>query len=87
MLTGAIIGMARALVEHHDGEVPLSLRELVALPGVGRKTANVVRSVAPDIPLAVIFKGVLPLLAALALAALLVILFPGIALLLPSAMQ
>ncbi|WP_207957048.1 endonuclease III [Rubrobacter tropicus] len=35
-------GMARALVEDHDGEVPRTMRELVALPGVGRKTANVV---------------------------------------------
>ncbi len=35
-------GMARALVEEHDGEVPRTMPELVALPGVGRKTANVV---------------------------------------------
>jgi endonuclease-3 len=35
-------GMARALLEHHDGEVPRTMNELVALPGVGRKTANVV---------------------------------------------
>ena len=35
-------GMARALVEDHGGEVPRSMEELVALPGVGRKTANVV---------------------------------------------
>jgi len=35
-------GMARALVEEHGGEVPRSMPELVALPGVGRKTANVV---------------------------------------------
>ena len=35
-------GMASALVEEHDGEVPRSMPELVALPGVGRKTANVV---------------------------------------------
>jgi endonuclease-3 len=38
----SLIGMARALVAHHDGEVPRSLAELVVLPGVGRKTANVV---------------------------------------------
>ena len=37
-----IQGMARALVEHHDGEVPTTMEELVVLPGVGRKTANVV---------------------------------------------
>ena len=34
--------MAGALVEEHGGEVPSTMRELVALPGVGRKTANVV---------------------------------------------
>ncbi len=37
-----LIGMARALVEKHDGEVPKSMDELTALPGVGRKTANVI---------------------------------------------
>ncbi len=35
-------GMARALVEDHGGEVPHTMDGLVALPGVGRKTANVV---------------------------------------------
>jgi endonuclease III len=35
-------GMASALVEEHGGEVPRTMQELVALPGVGRKTANVV---------------------------------------------
>ena len=35
-------GMAGALVEDHGGEVPRTMGELVALPGVGRKTANVV---------------------------------------------
>ena len=35
-------GMARALVEDHGGEVPRTMEDLVALPGVGRKTANVV---------------------------------------------
>ena len=34
--------MASALVQEHDGEVPRTMQELVALPGVGRKTANVV---------------------------------------------
>lgn len=38
----AIQGMARALLERHGGEVPGTMEELVALPGVGRKTANVV---------------------------------------------
>ena len=36
-----LIGMARAIVENHDGELPRTLEELVRLPGVGRKTANV----------------------------------------------
>jgi endonuclease-3 len=45
-----IVGMARALVERFDGEVPTALEDLVTLPGVGRKTANVVRSVAFDLP-------------------------------------
>ncbi|SCX92967.1 TRAP transporter, DctM subunit [Desulfoluna spongiiphila] len=58
----------------------------VITPPVGINV-YVVRSVVPDIPLAVIFKGVLPLLAALALAALLVVLFPDIALVLPEAMR
>jgi endonuclease-3 len=40
--TKSILGMAQALVEHHDGTVPASMEELTALPGVGRKTANVV---------------------------------------------
>ena len=35
-------GMAKALVEKHGGEVPRTMKELHALPGVGRKTANVV---------------------------------------------
>ena len=38
----SIRSMARALVEEHDGEVPRTMEELVALTGVGRKTANVV---------------------------------------------
>jgi endonuclease-3 len=40
--TKSILGMARALVERHGGEVPRTMEELVKLPGVGRKTANVV---------------------------------------------
>ena len=35
-------GMARSLIEDHDGQVPKTMPELTALPGVGRKTANVV---------------------------------------------
>ncbi|HEX6599194.1 MAG TPA: endonuclease III [Gemmatimonadaceae bacterium] len=38
----SLIGMARALVERHGGEVPDDMEALVVLPGVGRKTANVV---------------------------------------------
>jgi len=45
-----LIGMASALVERFGGEVPSSMPDLVTLPGVGRKTANVVRSVAFDLP-------------------------------------
>src|SRR2546430_6656007 len=40
--TKSIIGMAQALVERHGGEVPDTMEALTALPGVGRKTANVV---------------------------------------------
>jgi endonuclease III len=45
-----LIGMAGALVERSGGVVPSSMEELVTLPGVGRKTANVVLSVAFDVP-------------------------------------
>ncbi len=38
-----IIGCAKRLLECHNGEVPQSIEELVQLPGVGRKTANVIR--------------------------------------------
>jgi len=41
----AIIGLSRALLDHHGGEVPDSMDDLVKLPGVGRKTANVLLSV------------------------------------------
>jgi endonuclease-3 len=40
--TKSILGMAQALIERHGGQVPETMPELVALPGVGRKTANVV---------------------------------------------
>ena len=40
--TKSIIGMAQALVERHGGEVPQTMEDLTALPGVGRKTANVI---------------------------------------------
>jgi endonuclease-3 len=44
--TKHIIGLSRAIQERHGGRVPQSLAELVQLPGVGRKTANVVLGVA-----------------------------------------
>lgn len=40
--TKSILGMARALTERHGGRVPNTMDELTRLPGVGRKTANVV---------------------------------------------
>jgi endonuclease III len=46
----SLMGMGRALVERHGGEVPRTLEELVALPGVGRKTASVVLGNAFGIP-------------------------------------
>jgi len=48
--TKNLLGMARALEDDFDGEVPTELDDLVKLPGVGRKTGNVVRSVAFDLP-------------------------------------
>lgn len=45
-----LAGLARGLVERHGGDVPRSLDALVALPGVGRKTANVVLGVAFGAP-------------------------------------
>ena len=41
-----LVKMARMLVERHDGEVPSDMNQLLDLPGVGRKTANVIQSVA-----------------------------------------
>ena len=48
--TRSVLGMARTLVERHGGEVPRTLDALVALPGVGRKTANVVLGNAFGVP-------------------------------------
>jgi len=48
--TKSLIGMAAAVVERFDGEVPMEMEDLVTLPGVGRKTANVLRSVAWGLP-------------------------------------
>lgn len=41
-----LVKMARMLVERHHGEVPQDMNQLLDLPGVGRKTANVIQSVA-----------------------------------------
>ena len=46
----ALIRMATALMEHRRGEVPADLEALIALPGVGRKTANVVLAHALGVP-------------------------------------
>ena len=48
--TKSLQGMARALVERHGGEVPRTMDALVKLPGVGRKTANVVLGHALGVP-------------------------------------
>ena len=47
---GSLIGLGQALVERFDGEVPATMEELVTLPGVGRKTANVILGNAFGIP-------------------------------------
>lgn len=51
MKSKSLVGLARGLMEQHGGEVPRTMDALVKLPGVGRKTANVVMGViwnAPD---------------------------------------
>ena len=48
--TKNVIGLSKRLLEQHQGEVPRTLDELVKLPGVGRKTANVVLGVAFGTP-------------------------------------
>jgi endonuclease-3 len=48
--TKSLIGMATAVADRYGGEVPRELEELVTIPGVGRKTGNVVRSVAFGLP-------------------------------------
>jgi endonuclease-3 len=45
-----LVGMAKMLVELYNGEVPLTVEQLVQLPGVGRKTANVITSVVDEQP-------------------------------------
>ena len=46
----SLLGMARGVVERHGGRIPRTLDELTALPGVGRKTANVILGNAFDVP-------------------------------------
>ncbi len=48
--TRSLLSMASALDESYGGQVPTTMEELVTLPGVGRKTANVVLSVAHGLP-------------------------------------
>ncbi len=48
--TTSLIGLGQALLERFGGEVPHTLAELVTLPGIGRKTANVVLGNAFDVP-------------------------------------
>jgi endonuclease-3 len=48
--TSSLIGLGAALVERYDGEVPARLEDLVTLPGIGRKTANVVLGNAFGVP-------------------------------------
>src|SRR3954451_16958486 len=48
--TDSLIKLGQALVERFDGEVPRTLDELVTLPGIGRKTANVILGNAYDVP-------------------------------------
>jgi endonuclease III len=46
----SLIGLGQALIERFDGELPNTMDELVTLPGVGRKTANVILGNAFDVP-------------------------------------
>jgi endonuclease-3 len=48
--TTSLLGLGSALVERHGGQVPGRLEDLVQLPGIGRKTANVVLGNAFDVP-------------------------------------
>lgn len=48
--TRHLIGMAKMVVEKFHGEIPLTVEELIQLPGVGRKTANVITSVVDEQP-------------------------------------
>ncbi|CAM4004359.1 endonuclease III [Smaragdicoccus niigatensis] len=46
----SIVGLGRGLLENFDGELPHTMDELVTLPGIGRKTANVILGNAFDVP-------------------------------------
>ena len=48
--TKSVQGMARLLLEQHGGEVPTEMADLVKLPGIGRKTANVICSIGFGLP-------------------------------------
>ncbi len=48
--TKHLIGMANMVMNDFDGEIPMTVKELMLLPGVGRKTANVVTSVVDNQP-------------------------------------
>jgi endonuclease-3 len=48
--TRSLIGMSQAIQDRFNGEVPTELSDLITLPGVGRKTGNVLRSVDFDLP-------------------------------------
>ena len=48
--TKHLIGMARMVIENFNGEIPMTVPELIRLPGVGRKTANVITSVVDKQP-------------------------------------
>lgn len=50
----AVIAASKAIMERHGGEVPRTMEELTALPGVGRKTANVVLSNALNLPVGIV---------------------------------
>jgi endonuclease-3 len=50
----SLLGMARALVEEHGGRVPRTMAEMLELPGVARKTANVVLGTAYGLPTGVV---------------------------------
>ncbi len=45
-----LLGLAKMLVEKYNGEIPLAVEQLIELPGVGRKTANVITSVIDNQP-------------------------------------